>query len=260
MITGSPSSTQQQGQVITNQLAIPVGTNTVIPYNKFLWDKRDLNCGLCKNGLKSQLSRRINEKTYLVPVVCVCVPYLQSEDSDGVQTVVFKGRRERWIKGKRPEIYLSDEKVRASANKAAVTTKESFEGANVINGKKFQFVRPQNNAPQVPFLSKSVPGMSITKPGDVPTEFTTQSSLPENPHYGDVTEKNLQKAIPGAQKHMQTLPNGNRVFVNDATFAKLSGQPISVTTSSSSPAVVTTVTGDVTGNVSGKKRGRPRLL
>lgn len=264
MLNNRPSATQPQGQVLNNVLAIPVGTNTIIGYDKFMWDKRDENCVNCKNGMKSMVSKRVNEKTYNVPVVCPCVPYIQSEDADGVQVVVFKGRRERWIKGKRPEIYLSDEKVRAAANQAAVSTKDAFEGDNVIQGKKYQFVRAGQSAPRAEFLSKAVPGMPITRPGDVPTEFTTRSSIPENPKYGQVTAKNLEKAVPGAQKHLQTLPNGNRVFVDDATFAKLSGKsvpvvaPITVTTSAGNPGnpnFTVTISGDPNAP---KKRGRPK--
>jgi hypothetical protein len=247
MITNRPV-VQVQSQAINNKFAIPVGTNSIINYDKFLLDKRDLNCTNCKNGMKSMVGKRINEKTFNVPVMCTCVPYIQSEDSDGVEIVVYKGRRERWINGKRPEIYLSDEKVRTAANTAAKTTKAVFEGSNVINGKKFQFVRPPSMVPRSEFLSKSAPGMPITRPGEVPMEFTTQSNLPENPVYGQVTKKNLKKAVPAPQKHLQTLPNGNRVFVDDATFSKLGGQAITA----SSNANTTVVT------VGKKSRGRPK--
>ena len=223
MLVNNPGS---QVQVLNNKLAIPVGSGTTYEYDKFMWAKRDLNCGQCKNGMKSMVTKRINEKVYNIPVVCTCVPYIQSEDEDGVQVVVFKGRRERWVGGKRPEIYISDEQVRSKANEAAVNTREQFTGDNVINSKKFQFTRVNGNSGQPirsEFLSKAVPGMPITRPGDVPTEYSTRSSLPDNPQFGDVTKKNLKKAERAPQKSLHTLPNGNRVFVDDKTFSKLTG-------------------------------------
>jgi hypothetical protein len=211
---------------LNNQLAIPVGTGTTYSYDKFMWDKRDLNCNQCKNGMKSMVTKRINDKVYNIPVVCTCVPYAQSEDADGVQVVVYKGRRERWVKGKRPEIYISDEQVRGKANEAALNTRDMVTGDNVINNKKYQFTRVNSQSGQpirAEFLSKGLPGMPITRPGDVLTEYSTRSSLPDNPTFGDVTKKNLKKGVKPPQKFLHTLPNGTRVLVDDKTFSKLTG-------------------------------------
>lgn len=246
MIVNKPVA--QQVQVLNNTLAIPVGTGTVFAYSKFLWDKRDLNCSSCKNGMKSMIAKRINDKTYNIPVVCTCVPYTESTDVDGVSVVVYKGRRERWVKGKRPESYILDEAVRGNANKAAVNTKAMVSGQNVIQGKKYQFVKNTEVMTRVQkseFLSKSVPGMSIKKAPEIPAEAM---DLSKPPVFGDVTKDSLPPPTKGPQKSLHTLANGSRVFVDDKTFSRLSGQPMSKSVKSKAGSPTTTEQ---------KRRGRP---
>lgn len=249
MIINKPAA--QGVQVMNNTLAIPVGSNTIFAYDKFMWDSRDINCTACKNGMKSMITKRINDKIYNVPVVCTCVPYIESADTDGVSIVVFKGRRERWVKGKRPESYKVDEGIRSKANTAALNTKAMVSGQNEVGGRKFQLAhKPANENTSVSkseFLSKSIPGAPIRRAPDVPLENMTSSENPK-PIFGDVTEKSLPALKKGPQKTLHVMPNGNRVFVDDKTFAKLSGQTLKKSVATTQPE--TTV-------VTGKKRGRP---
>jgi hypothetical protein len=249
MIINKPAA--QGIQVMNNTLAIPIGTNTIFAYDKFMWDSRDLNCTACKNGMKSMITKRINDKQYNVPVVCTCVPYIESQDEDGVSIVVFKGRRERWVKGKRPESYKVDEGIRGKANTAALNTKAMVSGQNEVAGRKFQLVRKptqqETSVSKSEFLSKSIPGAPIRRAPEVPLENMT-SNENSTPKFGDVTEKSLPPLKKGPQKTLHVMPNGNRVFVDDKTFAKLSGQPLQKSVTANQP---------VNTNPTGKKRGRP---
>src|SRR5882724_753874 len=86
-------------QIIANKFAMPVGTSIVMDMNKFMFNKRDENCIQCRNGFKSTLPKKLDNKIYSVSVICTCVPYYQSKEADGTGVVMFKGRREKWIKG-----------------------------------------------------------------------------------------------------------------------------------------------------------------
>lgn len=244
MIINKPAA--QQSQVLNNTLAIPVGTNTVFAYDKFLWKSRDLNCTSCKNGMKSMIVKRINDKSYNIPVVCTCVPYMESTDDEGVSIVVLKGRRERWVKGKRPENYIVDESVRSQANRAAQNTKAMVSGQNEVRGQKFQIVKNQHSeiVPKSEFLSKSLPGMTIKRAPEIPTESAVADP---NVRFGDVTKDSLPPETKGPQKTLHTLSSGARVFVDDKTFRKLSGQPLKKSVSDKA----------VPAQPTGKKRGRP---
>ncbi len=224
MITQKPEGGNMQ--VLNNVLGIPVGSNTTYAYEKFLWKERDLNCNQCKNGMKSMIAKRINDKVYNIPVVCTCVPYTQSLDEDGVSIVVFKGRRERWVGGKRPEVYKHDEAVRSRANTAANNTRDGYERPEaVVTTKKFTFVRESNFVPQLESVSKSLPGAKLNKAPEIPFETLSGADV-ARPVFGDVTAKDLPKGAKLPQKKLQTLPNGTRVLVDEKTFSKLSGQPL----------------------------------
>lgn len=89
--------------------AIPVGTGNVIEFDKFLFDHRDKSCNKCKNGYKSVVPKTIGTKVFSIPIICICVPYIQSEDKEGNMVVNFKGFRELWPDGDRPEAYIQKE-------------------------------------------------------------------------------------------------------------------------------------------------------
>jgi len=86
--------------------AIPVGTSNIIDLSKFMLDQRDTACKACKNGYKSMVSKLVGQTYVQVPIICTCVPYVQSQDEKGQLVVVFKGNREFWKTNKRPEVYI----------------------------------------------------------------------------------------------------------------------------------------------------------
>jgi hypothetical protein len=87
---------------------IPVGTSNVVEINKFLFDKRDKECKSCKNGYKSVIPKQIGQAFVPIPVICTCVPYIQSKDGNSM-VVVYKGNREMWKSNDRPEVYIQKE-------------------------------------------------------------------------------------------------------------------------------------------------------
>lgn len=96
-------------QKTERRYAIPVGTGNVIEFDKFLFDERDKTCKNCKNGFKSAVTKMIGTQNMTIPIICVCVPYIQSEDKEGNKVVNFKGFRELWPDGQRPEAYTQKE-------------------------------------------------------------------------------------------------------------------------------------------------------
>jgi hypothetical protein len=135
-------------QVVANKFAIPVGTSTILSWDRFLWDQRDINCGQCKNGFKSTLPKKVQDKIYQVSVICTCVPYYQLQEADGSGVVVYKGRRERWIKGKRQESDIQAEMIREQAGLEALRHKNEVE-KTIRNPKsgdpKADLIREQQN-------------------------------------------------------------------------------------------------------------------
>lgn len=106
--------------------AIPVGTGDLIEFSKFLIGQRDEACHSCKNGYKSIISKSIGTKVFQVPVICTCVPYVQSQDKDNNLVVVYKGVRELWPSAKRPEVYIQNDLVRKAEFESA---KEKIQNA-----------------------------------------------------------------------------------------------------------------------------------
>ena len=99
--------------------AIPVGTGSIIEFDKFLFEHRDKACNKCKNGFKSAAQKTIGTQTFTIPIICVCVPYIQSEDKEGNKVVSYKGFRELWPDGERPEAYIQKElKIKALSDTA----------------------------------------------------------------------------------------------------------------------------------------------
>ena len=94
--------------------AMPVGTGAIIELNKFLFDQRDKTCTACKNGRKSEVTKLIGDKKFIVPNICVCVPYIQSHDGNGTAVVSYKGQRELWPDLKRPEEYSQRELLKST--------------------------------------------------------------------------------------------------------------------------------------------------
>jgi hypothetical protein len=102
----------QPAPVVASKVAMPVGTSIIMAMDKFIFEKRDENCHDCRNGYRSTLPKVLDGKMYSVSVVCTCVPYYQSLDSEGSGIVIYKGRRENWIKGVRPEAEIQAEMIR----------------------------------------------------------------------------------------------------------------------------------------------------
>jgi hypothetical protein len=113
----------QPPPVVANKVAMPVGTSIIMAMDKFMFDKRDLNCTACRNGYRSTLPKMLDGKMYSVSVICTCVPYYQQSDSEGTGVVIYKGRRESWIKGVRPESEIQNEMLREGADKNAFKNK-----------------------------------------------------------------------------------------------------------------------------------------
>lgn len=130
-------------QIVTNRFAIPVGTSVILDFDKFMFDKRDINCNGCKNGFKSTLPKKMDNKIYNVNIVCTCVPYYQSRDAEGTGVVVYKGRRESWVKGIRPDSEIQAELIREGQIKNALARKNEIEdnlraNNNVTGNAKYQ--------------------------------------------------------------------------------------------------------------------------
>lgn len=113
----------QPPPVVANKVAMPVGTSIIMAMDKFMFDKRDQNCNACRNGYRSTLPKVLDGKMYSVSVVCTCVPYYQQSDAEGTGVVIYKGRRENWIKGVRPESEIQAELLREGADRAAFRNK-----------------------------------------------------------------------------------------------------------------------------------------
>jgi len=103
------AANKEKDKSTERKYAIPVGTGSVIEFDKFLFDHRDKSCKNCKNGLKSAVQKMIGTQTFTIPIICTCVPYIQSEDKDGNKVVNYKGFRELWTDGERPEAYIQKE-------------------------------------------------------------------------------------------------------------------------------------------------------
>jgi hypothetical protein len=102
----------QPAPVVANKVAMPVGTSIILSMDKFLFEKRDSNCRDCRNGYRSTLPKMLDGKMYSVSVICTCVPYYQNTDAEGSGVVSYKGRRENWVKGVRPEAEIQAELIR----------------------------------------------------------------------------------------------------------------------------------------------------
>ncbi len=111
--------------------AIPVGTGNVVEIAKFIFEQRDKTCNKCKNGYKSIVPKTIGTKIYNIPVICVCVPYIQSQDAEGNLVVLYKGFRETWPGKVRPELYTQKE---ISLKSAISKVKDKFDNRRKLSG------------------------------------------------------------------------------------------------------------------------------
>lgn len=148
---------------------MPVGTGVVMAWDKFLWDQRDLNCNACRNGFKSAFPKTIENKVFQVAQVCTCVPYYESRDGEGTGVVVYRGRRERWVAGKRQEIDIQAELIREQQGRDLTNRKNDVMDAlkNKTKGAKADELKAKNNAslPERPTMCRDKNGhwMLLTK-------------------------------------------------------------------------------------------------
>ncbi len=129
----------QPPPVVANKIAMPVGTSIIMSMDKFLFDKRDQNCKACRNGYRSTLPKMVGNKVVSVGIICTCVPYCQQVDADGTGIVVYKGRRENWVRGVRPDSEIQDELVREGkaniSQRDKANPKEPLKNPNGKNAK-----------------------------------------------------------------------------------------------------------------------------
>lgn len=144
------NKTVQPQPVVASKVAMPVGTSIILAMDKFMFDKRDQNCKSCRNGYRSTLPKMLDGKMYSVSVICTCVPYYQSSDADGTGVVIYKGRRENWTKGVRPEAEIQSELIREgdaqSAFKQKMNPKSTPQNTNGKNSEANQEKAAQNAA------------------------------------------------------------------------------------------------------------------
>ncbi len=103
--------------VVLNKWAIPAGQpGNLIEFSKFLLTKRDTSCTQCRNrGVKSILMKLVDGKNYSVPIMCICVPIVMGEAANGSLIVSYKGYREEWPNGERPESLVHADLIKANA-------------------------------------------------------------------------------------------------------------------------------------------------
>jgi hypothetical protein len=206
---------QQPAQLIQNKYAMPVGTNSLIDANKFIWDKRDENCSLCKHGLKSTLPKFVEGKTYSVNVICTCVPYYQSKEANGTGVVMYKGRREMWKKGIRPESVITEERIREQQTRAAYTRQEQTKARLNVNN------RVSNNKYEIaPATAEELKEAGVTA-AELTPKFS-QEIAKENIGI----QKSLQNSVRAEQKVMQRDKQGHLVFLPLSMAARIGAQPV----------------------------------
>lgn len=203
-----PAGSKPPVNSVENKYAIPVGTGNIIELDKFLFDERDKSCNKCKNGYKSAAQKTIGTQIYTIPIICICVPYVQSEDKDGNRVVSFKGFREMWPDGERPEAYIQKE----------LQTKNV---ADVMK-RKINKVRNSNTAHDNVQKGKYVIGKKlVTSKSAQELEKAVETSRPAN-GVKPIKKDEFDKFFEG-NKRKAAFRNkeGNIVVVDNATAMKM---------------------------------------
>jgi hypothetical protein len=206
-MTASFKPQNQPVTVTTQQVAMPVGTNIILSMDKFMFDKRDVNCNSCRSGYKSTLPKSIDGKMYNVCVICTCVPYLLNADEEKTGIVVYKGRKENWVKGVRPESEIQAELIREGAAANALYRQQEAERLkNNPNAKSERAIREKSlqNAekPRQKVMQQDKNGHWIF----VDTETGKKMGLT----ISDVSNPAINKENPEAQPKPQPQPQENQ--------------------------------------------------
>jgi hypothetical protein len=186
--------------------AIPVGTGVMLEFSKFMLELRDNSCTACRTGYKSVATKVIQTKSYQVPVMCVCVPYIASEDKDGNLVVVYKGFRELWPSRKRPEQYIQNDIQRKLELERAKQNMANARGQS----RAHDGVTPNKyTLGVIPASERQALGAELAK--SLQPTFMKEGETPEVKSAKDFVSHQLTRKVP------MRNTEGHIIMVDDAT-------------------------------------------